>query len=406
VGTGSWWMVNALGNRMTNQQPNGWEDGAIGSDNVNGLWVAQILPDYTVRFRQFTPAGQEASGGDWLPSLTTDAPASFKLDFLPGGMYVGEADHPGTKRIYINGHTTDGKWAVYCLSLSTDPLGRDAGRDFAAGKAVEGLAFSDGHFLTLEFYDDRAVVGKFSTKTADTPVYAKYTWYDPDPTGGNKESKGSPQGTVVVPKRMWPTWDVPRPPMTGTAPNIASRVRLYLGAASGDANLKWEAEYAGDEGTWFLDTFVGAGSATPPAATTFPAAESSGAVESLSGKTYIRGSDDVAVPGTDYWHTVGNSGEPAFKNGWSAQSEPVQFRKTPTGDVHIRGRAKLGTAATAIFTLPVGYRPSATLQSIAVAAGGDEPANVDITTAGDIIPSGLGAATLVSLTGLVFSTIA
>jgi len=61
------------------------------------------------------------------------------------------------------------------------------------------------------------------------------------------------------------------------------------------------------------------------------------------------------------WHFVGAAGEPAFQNSWvnsdADGSRPVRFRKDAVGGVHIVGLCKNGTLDTAIFTLPVGYRP-------------------------------------------------
>lgn len=59
----------------------------------------------------------------------------------------------------------------------------------------------------------------------------------------------------------------------------------------------------------------------------------------------------------DEWHTVGDSGEPALQNGWTAApSNPVQF-KAWGGCTHVRGRVNSGTSGTTVFTLPVGLEP-------------------------------------------------
>jgi hypothetical protein len=75
------------------------------------------------------------------------------------------------------------------------------------------------------------------------------------------------------------------------------------------------------------------------------------------------------VSDTDTWHAIGDSGEPAFGAGWSNSAadmsgdDPgtrpgVAFRKIP-GAVAVRG-VVAGSYGTPIFTLPAGYRPSAT----------------------------------------------
>jgi hypothetical protein len=69
-----------------------------------------------------------------------------------------------------------------------------------------------------------------------------------------------------------------------------------------------------------------------------------------------------ATVAMDPWHTVGAAGEPPFLGTWAAFGsvyQVPQFRKDPLGKVWIRGLVKAGALATAIFTLPVGYRPPA-----------------------------------------------
>lgn len=68
------------------------------------------------------------------------------------------------------------------------------------------------------------------------------------------------------------------------------------------------------------------------------------------------------------WHIVGNSGEPAFQNGFTHYSptdnsawESVAFRRFQ-GVVYLRGLIRNNTTAkptsTLLFTLPAGYRPA------------------------------------------------
>lgn len=69
--------------------------------------------------------------------------------------------------------------------------------------------------------------------------------------------------------------------------------------------------------------------------------------------------------GEEAWHVVGTSGEPAFEGNWqqAPTAAVVAFFKDSTGMVHIKGTARCTSAGagTAIFTLPLGYRPSETL---------------------------------------------
>jgi hypothetical protein len=69
---------------------------------------------------------------------------------------------------------------------------------------------------------------------------------------------------------------------------------------------------------------------------------------------------DGAIP-QEAWHEIGAVGQPAFENSWvnynSGTHQTCAFMKDSMGFVHIKGLAKSGTATSAIFTLPTGYRP-------------------------------------------------
>jgi hypothetical protein len=63
-------------------------------------------------------------------------------------------------------------------------------------------------------------------------------------------------------------------------------------------------------------------------------------------------------------HPVGGSGEPAFQNAWvnfGAGFRAAGFFKDGTNTVHVTGVVKTGVVNTAIFTLPSGFRPSASI---------------------------------------------
>lgn len=65
--------------------------------------------------------------------------------------------------------------------------------------------------------------------------------------------------------------------------------------------------------------------------------------------------------GDTAWRVVGNTGAPAFTNGWTEFSnDSVKFRKFPTGDVTINADVNIpaGGHATSIFTLPTTHRPT------------------------------------------------
>lgn len=111
----------------------------------------------------------------------------------------------------------------------------------------------------------------------------------------------------------------------------------------------------------------------------------------------------------DSWHTIGGAGEPAFTNSWTNYGAPYKtaaFRKFPNGKVKLTGLIKTGALNTTIFTLPVGYRPTATIAFACFASGG--VAQVQIDTAGAVVPvtgtSGTVVSTALYLDGVEFDT--
>lgn len=81
------------------------------------------------------------------------------------------------------------------------------------------------------------------------------------------------------------------------------------------------------------------------------------------------------VPAEDPWHTVGGAGEPTFVNSWGSAGQAVQFRKDSANNLHIRGLAGSGLAAVC-FTLPTGYRPTASWTQMQTYNTGDVQAVV------------------------------
>lgn len=90
------------------------------------------------------------------------------------------------------------------------------------------------------------------------------------------------------------------------------------------------------------------------------------------------------------WHEVGTSGEPAFQNLWvnfGAPYNTAAFYKDGFGRVHLRGVITSGTSGAAAFTLPTGYRPSATLL-FPPASKDSAQQKVEIAADGAVKPSG------------------
>lgn len=122
-------------------------------------------------------------------------------------------------------------------------------------------------------------------------------------------------------------------------------------------------------------------------------------------KKSVRGPD---VP-LDIWHTIGNSGEPAFTNGWinydASLFNPAGFRKMPDGTVRLRGQIKNGTLGQSPFTLPVGYRP---VKNWRYSTMGSTPAagawaQVNVQSDGTLYANG-DSNGLVGLDGIEFDT--
>ncbi|MDH5527179.1 MAG: hypothetical protein OEY97_07725 [Nitrospirota bacterium] len=84
-----------------------------------------------------------------------------------------------------------------------------------------------------------------------------------------------------------------------------------------------------------------------------------------------------------------------YTNSWAqhASYQAVAAVKQ-AGWVRLEGAVQGGTAGTAIFTLPEGMRPTATIR--------DDGAQVEITAAGVVTPDAAAGNTLISLAGLTF----
>src|SRR5262245_949229 len=102
------------------------------------------------------------------------------------------------------------------------------------------------------------------------------------------------------------------------------------------------------------------------------------------------------------WRLIGGTNQPAFQNSWVNFGTPhitAGFRKEKGGVVRLRGVVKSGTATTAIFTLPVGYRPGA--QLIYGVHGSGSEGRVDILSNGQVVQQ-LGGNAYISLNGITF----
>jgi carbonic anhydrase/acetyltransferase-like protein (isoleucine patch superfamily) len=80
---------------------------------------------------------------------------------------------------------------------------------------------------------------------------------------------------------------------------------------------------------------------------------------------------------------------------------PPAFRKDGNDVVHLRGAVKFGTAATAIFNLPAGYRPAYTSDFAITTYGGYQFGVIEISVAGNVTAAA-GATGGVWLDGISF----
>lgn len=77
--------------------------------------------------------------------------------------------------------------------------------------------------------------------------------------------------------------------------------------------------------------------------------------------------DSSKLAANEAWHIIGGVGEPAFQNSWQnaglgGAPFSARFRKDIAGTVHVAGQVSTGTIScgvAAVFTMPVGYRPTA-----------------------------------------------
>jgi hypothetical protein len=111
------------------------------------------------------------------------------------------------------------------------------------------------------------------------------------------------------------------------------------------------------------------------------------------------------ISGPDSWHNVGDSGEPAFENGWvnyGSQYNGARFMKDAIGFVHLGGLVKDGTVDAPIFTLPSGYRPGARQIHVTVNDSDEEGHRIDVDTDGTVTPAGSISTGWTSLENITF----
>jgi microcystin-dependent protein len=136
--------------------------------------------------------------------------------------------------------------------------------------------------------------------------------------------------------------------------------------------------------------------------------DAGGALVGPQGPQGIPG-NSITVP-IEAWHQVGAAGEPGFLNGWGILAGyPVAFQRDPLGHVRLRGTLNGGSSATVAFTLPVGYRPSTAIRTVAIGnqtAVGQWEAQVNIAGDGNVLVyfTGPAATSYIGLDLIEFDT--
>lgn len=108
---------------------------------------------------------------------------------------------------------------------------------------------------------------------------------------------------------------------------------------------------------------------------------------------------DVAT-NQDSWHN------PTLQNGWvnfGSGFQSVGYMKDSLGFVHLRGVVKSGTVDQAIFTLPAGYRPIATVYSLNANGASSYTGIVNVSPTG-VVKNDTGTNAYQSLDNVVFDT--
>jgi hypothetical protein len=100
---------------------------------------------------------------------------------------------------------------------------------------------------------------------------------------------------------------------------------------------------------------------------------------------------------------------PTLTNSWvnfgGSQTPAGYWKDFRTGIVYLRGLIKSGTANTAAFTLPTGYRPPYNYLFAALLnnGGADITGHVDLATTGTVVPTST-ASVWFTLDGICFRT--
>lgn len=292
-----------------------------------------------------------------------------------GGVHRGSVDL-GSSHTFVASNLV----AVYAYNSSNE---RATANDFfrAGGSSLpKGMWWDGTRFWSL---DTDGRIWEYAAHTANTTVSALHTNYDGDATGGTHETDaGLASATMTWNKRSWLKIVTPPPPDDGNTDPLqtdkADMVGVYVSQAASTYRFH---EYL-DPGVrdLMIETW-NSGGAVPPVTNGFIGLPGgTGVFESQSGETFLDGTGDAWIPGTTDWVAVSSFTSPYTGSG-------VEYRIDPVGRLELRGgvtRNGAASGATA-FTLPAGFRPTATVQRpVVVAPAGTASGFIQITSAGAV----------------------
>lgn len=188
-----------------------------------------------------------------------------------------------------------------------------------------------------------------------------FTWFD----GASQESGVSPYASLTMKMRARLT--VTSASIPYAVVGDPDRIRVYVGRGAGSKYLQATTAALVNTSTLITATFSGTVAPTVSTFVNAVAAKIRNPTDTLVFSA--DGSAKVAslIVGTDtseIWHVVGNGTTglgTTFANGTPDATYIPAFKKDANGVVHVRGFVAYAasTATTTMFTLPVGYRPSA-----------------------------------------------
>lgn len=218
-----------------------------------------------------------------------------------------------------------------------------------------------------------------------------YAWHDNvgPSIATTRESPRAQMGAGDLPRGSWVKIDTPAPEYDGTVDG-ANTVIVY-GSLTTDGTLGSLATYTQGQRSQTFDIitpttgvqatngFANRASSAPGSLTSSKVGAHGGGASSAL--TEIDGAGNARLMGTDSWQAA-NTATGVTATGFA----PPEFRRNPTGDVYLRGAVTAtipaGTTGIPLFTLPVGYRPSATERWVQQGTGAGQQVRIQVDPAG------------------------